>query len=104
MSPVIQQPNERWLAVTWPFVRDHLPPVPATVVEVGCGSLGGFVPALRREGYDAVGVDPRAPERRGYHRVEFEHYELPRPVAAVVACTSLHHVADLDVVADRIRR
>lgn len=64
---------------------------------------GWVVPALRREGYDAVGVDPRAPDARGYHRIEFERYELPRPVDAVVACTSLHHVDDLDQVADRAR-
>jgi SAM-dependent methyltransferase len=95
--------DERRLAATFPFVRDHLPSAPATVVEIGCGSLGGFVPALRREGYDAVGVDPRAPEERGYSRVEFEHHQLPRSVDAVVACTSLHHVADLDQIADRVR-
>ena len=86
-----------------PFVRDHLPSAPAMVVEIGCGSLGGFVPALWREGYDAVGVDPQAPEGLGYHRVTFEHHELPRSVDAMVACTSLHHVADLDQVADRVR-
>ncbi len=87
----------------WPFVRDQLPAVPATVVEIGCGPLGGFVPALRTDGYDAIGVDPRAPEAPGYHRIEFESHELPGPVDVVVACTSLHHVADLDQIADRIR-
>jgi SAM-dependent methyltransferase len=96
-------PDERWLAATWPFVRDHLPSAPAMVVEIGCGSLGGFVPALWRKGYDAVGVDPHAPEGLGYRRVTFEHHELPRSVDAVIACTSLHHVADLDQVADRVR-
>ena len=94
--------DERWLAATWPFVHEHLPSAPAMVVEIGCGSLGGFVPALWREGYDAVGVDPHAPEGPGYHRVMFEDHQLPRSADAVIACTSLHHVADLDQVADRV--
>jgi SAM-dependent methyltransferase len=95
-------PDERWLDALWPFVRGQLPSAPATVVEIGCGPLGGFVPALRRAGYDAVGVDPEAPEDGGYHRIEFELFERPQPVAAVVACTSLHHVVDVDVVLDRL--
>jgi SAM-dependent methyltransferase len=39
-------PDDPWLAAVWPFVRGQLPPAPATVLEVGCGTLGGFVPAL----------------------------------------------------------
>src|SRR5919201_5467760 len=95
-------PDQRWLAAVWPFVRDQLPPAPAAVLEIGCGPLGGFVPALLRDGYDAVGVDPAAPTAPGYHRVEFERYQPPRPVDCVVACTSLDHVADLDEVLDRV--
>jgi len=34
------------------MVRDRLPAPPARVVEIGCGSLGGFVPALRSSGYE----------------------------------------------------
>jgi hypothetical protein len=95
-------PDERWLAAVWPFVRARLPFPPATVLEIGCGPLGGFVPALLRGGYDPAGVDPEAPEAPGYHRIEFEQYEPPQAVEAVVACTSLHHVADLDEVLDRV--
>ncbi len=95
-------PDERWLAAVWPFVRAGLPSPPAAVLEIGCGRLGGFVPALLRDGYDAVGVDPEAPEGPGYHRIEFEAYQSPRPVDGVVACTSLHHVADLGEVLDRV--
>jgi SAM-dependent methyltransferase len=95
-------PDERWLEALWPFVRGELPSAPASVVEIGCGPLGGFVPALRRAGYDAVGVDPEAPEDSGYYRMVYELYEPPRPVDAVVACTSLHHVVDLDLVLDRV--
>lgn len=91
-----------WLDAVWPFVRDQLPSSAATVLEIGCGPLGGFVPMMRRAGHPAVGVDPRAPAAPGYQQVEFERYEPPHRFDAVVACTSLHHVADLDDVLDRI--
>lgn len=94
--------DERWLAAVWPFVRDHAPPPPATVVEIGCGPLGGFVPMLRSAGYDAVGVDTEAPEGAEYHRTGFEEFAPPGAVDLVVASRSLHHVADLDDVADRM--
>ncbi len=71
-------------------------------MEVGCGSLGGFVPALQSSGYDALGVDPRAPEGARYRRIEFEESDLPAQVDAVVACTSLHHVAKPGAVLDKI--
>jgi SAM-dependent methyltransferase len=86
--------DERWLAAVWPFVHDWLPAPPGAVVEIGCGPLGGFVPMLRAAGYDGTGVDPEAPDGPWYRQAEFEHSELPGPAAAVVACTSLHHVAD----------
>jgi SAM-dependent methyltransferase len=95
-------PDDRWLAASWPFVRGQLPPAPARVLEVGCGRLGGFVPALLDEGYEAVGVDPEAPQGPPYRRVEVERYEPPGPVEGVVASTSLHHVADLGEVLDRL--
>ena len=44
--------------------------------------------------------DPQAPEGPWYERAGFEQYEMPGPVSAVVACTSLHHVADLGEVLD----
>jgi SAM-dependent methyltransferase len=87
---------------SWSFVCGQLPPVPASVLEIGCGSGGGFVPALRREGYDAVGIDPNAPDAPEFHRTPFERYELPQPVAAVVASNSLHHVGDLEEAVGRI--
>jgi SAM-dependent methyltransferase len=96
-------PDDRWLAATWPFVRGQLPPALARVLEVGCGRLGGFVPALLDGGYEAVGVDPEAPEGPPYRRVEVERYDPPWPVEGVVASTSLHHVADLGEVLDRLK-
>jgi hypothetical protein len=53
-------------------VHAQLPAAPARVIELGCGPLGGFVPMLRSSGYDALGVDPQAPDEAGYRRVEFE--------------------------------
>ncbi|MDG4824081.1 methyltransferase domain-containing protein [Asanoa sp. WMMD1127] len=96
------EPTRRWLDATWPFVRAALPPAPARVVEIGCGPSGGFVPALLSAGHAADGVDPEAPAGAGFHQMEFERFAAPEPVDAVVACTSLHHVADLDVMVDRI--
>jgi SAM-dependent methyltransferase len=95
-------PDDRWLAAVWPFVQEQLPPAPAAVLEIGCGPVGGFVPALRDAGYRAVGVDPDAPEGPGYRRVEFERHQPPRPVDGAVASLSLHHVADLDLTLDRL--
>ena len=102
MSDLGSDADRRWLDAMWPFVRDHLPPAQGLVVDIGCGPLGGFVPALRAEGYDAEGVDPEAPEGPQYHRVDFERYPQERLAAAIVASTSLHHVADLDAVVDLI--
>jgi SAM-dependent methyltransferase len=95
-------PGECWLPTLWPLVRARLPAPPARVVDVGCGSLGGFVPVLRADGYDAIGIDPHAPDEPHYRRSPFESAELPQPVDAVVASTSLHHVADPAYVLDRI--
>jgi SAM-dependent methyltransferase len=96
--------KHRWLEAMWPRVRSWLPPPPAVVVELGCGSLGGFVPALLADGYTAVGIDPAAPEEDAYQRVEFERGELPPDIDALVASVSLHHVADPAEVLDRIAR
>jgi SAM-dependent methyltransferase len=84
------------------MVRDRLPAPPARVVEIGCGPLGGFVPKLRSSGYDVLGIDPNAPEGDEYRRSRFEQVDLPAGFDAVVASTSLHHVADPAEVIDRI--
>jgi SAM-dependent methyltransferase len=96
-------PDERWLTAVWAVIRDRLPAMPAVVLEIGCGPLGGFVPMLRTAGYDAVGVDPQAPDGPWYHRIEFEEFRPPEPARAVVACTSLHHTTDVGAVLDLAR-
>jgi SAM-dependent methyltransferase len=92
---------ERWLAAMVPFVRAHIPPPPARILEIGCGTLGGFVPMLRSAGYAATGVDPDAPDGPEYERTTFEHADLPDRADAVIASTSLHHVDDPAKVVDR---
>jgi SAM-dependent methyltransferase len=57
---------------------------------------------LRSSGYEAVGVDPEAPDGEDFRRVEFENVEPFRDLDAVVASTSLHHVADPAKVIDRV--
>jgi SAM-dependent methyltransferase len=94
--------DEIWLSATWPFVRGELPQPPARVIEIGCGEVGGHIPALVRAGYDATGVDPEAPEGRAYRRVMFEDYRPEGPVDAVIASVSLHHVDDPGVVLDHV--
>jgi SAM-dependent methyltransferase len=83
-------------------VRGRLPAPPAQVIEIGCGPFGGFVPMLRSSGYEAVGVDPEAPDEEDYRRVEFERAEPFNDIDAVVASTSLHHVVDPPQIIDRI--
>lgn len=91
-----------WLSALWPKLRANLPPPPATVVEIGCGRVGGFVPELSDSGYQALGIDPVAPDGSRYRQSEFERSELPELVDAFVACTSLHHVADPAEVLGRV--
>jgi SAM-dependent methyltransferase len=57
---------------------------------------------LRSSGYEAVGVDPEAPDDEDYRRVEFERAELFNDIDVVVASTSLHHVVDPTQIIDRI--
>jgi tRNA-Thr(GGU) m(6)t(6)A37 methyltransferase TsaA len=92
--------KQRWLSALWPFIQAHLPPAPASVLEIGCGPTGGFVPTMCERGYHAVGVDPAAPSGPGYHQTQFEHHEPAGPVDAIVACTSLHHVENPGHVLD----
>jgi SAM-dependent methyltransferase len=94
--------NQQWLETAWSIVSSHLPAPGAVVVELGCGPLGGLVPALLDSGYEAIGIDPQAPEGPSYRQLEFERSHLPPDVDAVVASVSLHHVADPGEVLERV--
>jgi hypothetical protein len=76
------------------FVLDQLPAAPGRVLEVGCGREGGLVAMLLDAGYDALGVDPHAPDGPNYRQARLE--EVDGEWDAVVAGRVLHHVHPLD--------
>ena len=82
------------------FVLHHLPQAPARVLEVGCGDRGGVVPALVDAGYDAIGVDPRAPEGPRYRQLDFR--EVDGSFDAVVAGRVIHHLVPLGDAVDHL--
>jgi len=82
------------------FVLHELPSPPARVLEIGCGDLGGVVPALVAAGYDAVGVDPRAPEGPRFLQGDFR--ELEGEWDAAVAGRVIHHLDPLDASLDKL--
>ena len=84
------------------FVREHVPPPPARILEVGCGH-GELTTALAVEGYDVLGIDPRAPQGDLFRRIKLEDLDAEEgPFDAVVASHVLHHVRDLDAAVERI--
>jgi SAM-dependent methyltransferase len=86
------------------FVLNQLPPPPCRVLEVGCGTAGGLVPALADAGYDALGIDPEAPEGERFVRGTFQEPSgnLQLGWEAIVAGRVLHHVHPLDEGLDRL--
>jgi SAM-dependent methyltransferase len=83
------------------FLLSRLPPPPARVLEVGCGS-GDLARAVAEIGYAVVAIDPEAPEGAMFRRVSLEDFSDPEPFHAVVAGRSLHHIEDLERAVDTI--
>jgi SAM-dependent methyltransferase len=83
------------------FCLTHLPPAPARVLEVGCGS-GALSRALASAGYLVLAIDPDAPDGSIFRRVRLEDFAEPGPFDAVVASRSLHHIHDLGAGLDRL--
>jgi SAM-dependent methyltransferase len=83
------------------FVRDQLPPPPASVLEVGCGE-GDLARELGAAGYDVVAIDPEAPSGEIFRSVRLEDFDGTGPFAAVVASLSLHHIEDVGAAVDKI--
>jgi Methyltransferase domain len=86
------------------FLLEHLPPPPARVLEVGCGTEGGVTPALAEAGYDAFGIDERAPAGELFLRITLEELEEPAAFDAVVAERVFHHVNPLGEALDKVAR
>ena len=83
------------------FVTANLPPAPARVLEVGCGE-GRLTRALIDLGYDAHGIDPRAPDGPAFEPIALEELQAEELYDAAVAVVSLHHVHDLPLAVDRL--
>jgi 2-polyprenyl-3-methyl-5-hydroxy-6-metoxy-1,4-benzoquinol methylase len=77
------------------FVRAHLPPPPARVLEVGAGR-GELAAALRGAGYEVVAIDPAADGAPGVEAVPLHDFRADDgSFDAAVAIVSLHHVEPL---------
>jgi SAM-dependent methyltransferase len=83
------------------FVLAWLPRPPASIVEVGCGS-GSLTRMIGEHGYDAIGIDPEAPDSPGFIRVTLEEFERDSEFDAAVAVRSLHHLHDLSRALDNL--
>jgi SAM-dependent methyltransferase len=96
----------RWHQSVEEFVLDQVGPLPARVLEVGCGE-GQLAQALAEAGHSVTAIDPQAPEGPIFQRVKLEEFSDPAPFDYVVASLSLHHIEELgralDKVADSLR-
>jgi SAM-dependent methyltransferase len=88
--------------LTFDFVKTHLPPAPARVLEVGCGN-GRLARAVDNLGYLVTAIDPSAPEGAIFQPVALEDFADPVEFDAVVASRSLHHIPDLGAALSKLQ-
>jgi SAM-dependent methyltransferase len=101
-SDVDAETRRRWLAAQWSFISTALPPAPARLLEIGCGAAGGIVPAALSAGYEALGVDPQAPDAPAYRQLPLEQFSPTSAFDAVVSVQALHHLPDLHHAFERV--
>jgi SAM-dependent methyltransferase len=85
--------------VAW--IEGWLPPPPARVLDVGCGA-GDSTRWLRGAGFEALGIDPRAPAEDGFLRLPLEALPADSRFDGALAIRSLHHVHGLEEGLDRL--
>ena len=93
--------HDAWDRDVADLVQRALPPVPARVLEVGCGE-GRLARSMSAAGYRVVAIDPDAPEESLFKRVTIEEFVASDPFDAAVATLSLHHIVDLDAAVAKI--
>jgi SAM-dependent methyltransferase len=93
--------SSRRLARFFEFALAQLPPVPARVLEIGCGD-GEVALALARAGYSVTAIDPNAPEGAIFRRERLEDFVDDVGFDATLASLSLHHLKHLGPALDRI--
>lgn len=77
-------------------------PAGARVLDLGCGD-GGLIDRLTELGFDALGVDPRAPDHPRLIRQRVEQATGLGEFDAITAVMALHH-AELDAVVPALAR
>lgn len=85
------------------FVLTHLPPLPARILEVGCGG-GELALFLSEKGYEVLAIDPRAPQGPIFRQTTLEELADPGPFDAAVAARVLHHVNPLAPALEKLAR
>lgn len=83
------------------FILRWLPPPPAHVLEVGCGD-GALTRRLAERGFEALGLDPEAPDEDGFVGFTLEEFRSGAEFHATVAIRSLHHLHDPDRALDNL--
>jgi hypothetical protein len=83
------------------WVRAHLPPAPARVLEVGAGD-GTLARSLRGSGYDVTAIDPKSQSADVLPLALSDLDDLHETFDAAVAVVSLHHVEPLEASIERL--
>jgi len=93
--------DDRWWKDFDAVVTTALP-IGSQVLDFGCGD-GGLVDRLTERGFDALGVDPRAPDHPRLIRESIEQVMGRGRFDAITAVMALHH-AELDAVVPALTR